>query len=155
MMRMSSSIVISVDAAEVLVGEAQALRALVKDKERRSRLADLIAGVSEGEVRTEDVDALAEMLELGLETGRIRALYGPGGEQAALRVYRKLPRGRELAASAGEVTDALGALVGRPLEQLAIAAPAPGTFVVTIAVEGRQLTLRLDGQGARIVSVGS
>ena len=41
---------------------------------------------------------LAEQLEpivsLGLQSGRIRSVYGPGGEQAALRLYRKLPGGR-------------------------------------------------------------
>ena len=35
--------------------------------------------------RSDDAEALLEsVLELGLQTGRIRALYGPGGEQAAL-----------------------------------------------------------------------
>src|SRR5439155_18755928 len=52
-----------------------------------------------------------ELLELGLQTGRLRAVYGPGGEQAALRLFRKLPRGKELEASAREVTGALASLV--------------------------------------------
>ena len=48
------------------------------------RLAALVAAVDEGEVDGEDAETLEELLELGLQSGRIRALYGPGGEQAAL-----------------------------------------------------------------------
>ena len=44
----------------------------------------------------DDADALAELLELGLATGRVRAVYGPEGEQAALALFRRLPLGREL-----------------------------------------------------------
>ena len=35
----------------------------------------------------------AKLLELGLQSGRIRALYGPASETAALGLYRRLPRG--------------------------------------------------------------
>ena len=43
---------------------------------------------------------LERVLELGLQAGRIRAVYGPGGEQAALRLFRRLPAGAELAETA-------------------------------------------------------
>ena len=36
-------------------------------------------------------DELDRLLTLALQSGRVRALYGPGGEQAALRAFRKLP----------------------------------------------------------------
>jgi len=142
------------EAAEVVLGEAQAVRAMVKDESRRARLADLMAAAQDGEVSADDADALAELLELGLQTGRIRAVYGPGGEQAALRVFRRLPRGKELGDSAREVTDALAALVGKPLEKVDVQATAPGAFLLTIAVEGLELAVRLDRQGARLASVG-
>ncbi len=91
---MSSSLELKGEAAEVVLGEAQAVLAMVSDENRRARLADLIAAVADGEVADEDADALSELLELGLQTGRVRALYGPGGEQAALKVFRRLPRGQ-------------------------------------------------------------
>ena len=84
---------------EVAPAEAQAVLAAVRDEERRARLADLLAAVDEGAVEGDDARALGELLELGLQTGRVRALYGPGGEQAALKVYRRLPGGRELGAA--------------------------------------------------------
>jgi hypothetical protein len=151
---MTSGIALSGEAAEVALGEAQAVLAMVADEERRGRLADLIAAVGEGEVAEEDAEALTELLELGLQTGRLRAIYGPGGEQAALRLFRKLPRGKELANSAREVSGALSSLVGKPLESARIEATGPGSFLVTLAVDGLDLSIRLDRQGARLTSVG-
>jgi hypothetical protein len=142
------------DAAEVALGEAQAVLALVQDDERRARLADLVAAVRDGELDEDDAQALEELIELGLTSGRIRSVYGPEGEQAALKTYRRLPRGRELAEGARGVTEALQALEGRTLERVSIQSPGPGAFVVTVAVEGLELSVRLDQSGARIHSVG-
>src|SRR5213596_3715984 len=107
---MSSAIRLPEQAQEVALAEAQAVRAFASSEEYRDRLAGLIAAIDEGEVDGEDAQTLEELLELGLQSGRIRAHYGPGGEQAALSVYRRLPRGAELAESAREVTAALQAL---------------------------------------------
>ncbi len=128
--------------------------ALVQDEERRGRLADLVAAVEDGELREDEAQALEELIELGLTTGRIRSVYGPEGEQAALKTYRRLPRGRELAEGAREVTEALEALEGKLLERVSIQSPGPGAFVVTVAVEGLELSVRLDRAGARVHSVG-
>jgi hypothetical protein len=149
-----SSVKLRGEAADVVLGEAQAVLSMVQDEERRGRLADLVAAVSDGEVAESDADALAELLELGLQTGRLRAVYGPGGEQAALQVFRRLPRGRELGDSAREVTDALAALVGKPLEDVRVQATGPAAFLVTLSVDGLELSVRLDRQGARLASVG-
>ena len=142
------------DAAEVALGEAQAVLALVHDGERRGRLADLVAAVQDGELGDDEAQALEELIELGLSSGRIRSVYGPEGEQAALKTFRRLPRGRALSDSAGEVTDALAALEGRNLEHVAVQATGPGAFLVTLGVDGLELAVRLDGTGARVHSVG-
>ncbi len=142
------------DAAEVALGEAQAVLALVQDGERRARLADLVAAVQDGELGDDEAQALEELIELGLTTGRIRSVYGPEGEQAALKTYRRLPGGRELADGARDVTQALEALEGRTLERVSVQSTGPGSFVVSVAVEGLELTVKLDRAGARIHSVG-
>jgi hypothetical protein len=142
------------DAAEVALGEAQAVLALVQDEERRGRLADLVAAVQGGELGDEDAQALEELIELGLSTGRIRSVYGPEGEQAALKTFRRLPGGRALADSAGEVTDALAALEGRELERVQVQSTGPGSYLLTLGVDGLELSVRLDRAGARVHSVG-
>ena len=150
----SAAVRLDTAAAEVALGEAQAVLALVQDTERRGRLADLVAAVQEGELGEHDAQALEEIIELGLSTGRIRGLYGPEGEQAALKTYRKLPRGKELSASTRDVTEALAALEGRTLEQVKVQAAGPGAYLLSIGVEGLELTIRLDRTGARLHSVG-
>jgi hypothetical protein len=142
------------DAAEVALGEAQAVLTMVQDAARRGRLADLIAAVQEGELGDDEAQALEELIELGLSTGRIRSVYGPEGVQAALKTFRRLPGGRALSDSAKEVSEALGALEGRVLESVKVQSAGPGAYVVSVAVEGLELSVKLDRAGARIHSVG-
>jgi hypothetical protein len=142
------------DAADVARAEAQAVLALVQDEERRGRLADLVAAVQDGELGDDEAQALEELIELGLSTGRIRSIYGPEGEQAALKTFRRLPAGRALADGAAGVSEALSSLEGRILERVQVQSTGPGSFLVTLGVEGRELAVRLDRAGARIHSVG-
>jgi hypothetical protein len=81
-------------------------------------------------------------------------VYGPEGEQAALKTYRRLPGGRALSESAVEVTAALAALEGKTLDQVRVQSRGPGSFLVTLGVEGLELSVRLDRSGARVHSVG-
>ena len=135
------------EAREVALAEAQAVLAA------GGAAAGLVAEIDEGEV-VEEVERLEQILELGLQSGRIRALYGPGGEQAALGVYRRLPRGAEAAESAREVSKALAALAGRELRSVELRAVGPGAFSLSLAAGELELDLRLDRQGARLGSVG-
>ncbi len=151
---MTSPITLAPEAQEVALAEAQAVRALASDEGYRERLAALVGAASVGEVDDEDAETLEELLELGLQSGRIRALYGPGGEQAALSVYRRLPRGAALVASAREVSTALRALEGRELGSIELKAVGPGAFMLSLAAGEVELSLRLDRQGARLSSVG-
>jgi hypothetical protein len=150
----SPAVKIDAASAEVALGEAQAVLSLVQDAERRGRLADLVAAVEDGELGDDEAQALEEIIELGLSTGRIRSVYGPEGEQAALKTYRKLPRGKELSESTRDVTGALAALEGKTLEQVKVQAAGPGAYLLSIGVEGLELTIRLDRSGARLHSVG-
>jgi hypothetical protein len=146
---------VSGEAQEVARAEAQAVLAMVADERRRGRIADVVAAVDEGVVEGDDADALAELLELGLSTGRVRALYGPGGEQAALGLFRRLPAGRELTDSARELNEALEALGGRTIERISVSAVGPGEYGVTISTEDFEIALRLGKAGARVASIGA
>jgi hypothetical protein len=152
---MTDAVRVDGQAREVALAETQAVRALASGEEYRERLAALLAAVDEGEVEGEDAAALEELLELGLQSGRIRAHYGPGGEQAALALYRRLPRGAELAESAREVTAALGALRGRELGSVELTAVGPGAFALSLAAGELEISLRFDRQGARVSSMAT
>ena len=136
-------------------GEAQAVLSMVVDEGRRSKLADVVAAVDEGVVEGGDADALAELLELGLSTGRVRALYGPGGEQAALGLFRRLPLGKEIAETTRELNEALSALEGRTIEKITVSAVGPGEYGVTVSTEDFEIALRLGKAGARVASIGA
>ena len=146
---------VSGEAAEVARAEAQAVLSMVQDETRRGRLADVVAAVDGGEVDGDDADALAELLDLGLSTGRVRALYGPDGEQATLALFRRLPLGKELTDSARELTEALGALEGRRIERVTVNAVGPGEYGVTISTEDFEVVLRLGRAGARLATIGA
>jgi hypothetical protein len=136
------------EAREVALAEVQAVHALSNE----AKYGDLVAQVDGGEV--DDVELLEAVLELGLQSGRIRALYGPGGEQAAVATVRCLPRGRERGDSARDVTSALQALTGKTLEGVSVAAVGPAAFAITIDAGGVTASVRLDRSGARLTSVG-
>src|SRR5262249_21783286 len=74
------------DEQEVARGEAQAVLAVAADPDYRNELASLVVAADEGSLDEDEERTLERVLELGLQAGRIRAVYGPGGEQAALRL---------------------------------------------------------------------
>jgi hypothetical protein len=142
------------EAQEVALAETQAVLVMARDDEYRGRLASLQAAATEGEVAGEDAETLQELLELGLQSGRLRALYSPGGERAALATYRRLPNGAAVAASARAVSEALRALAGQELRSISLESVGPGAFTLSVAAGAAELTIRLDRQGARLHSVG-
>lgn len=142
------------EAQDVALAEAQAVLGLARNEDYRARLASLRAAAADGEVAGDDAETLQELLEVGLQSGRLRALYGPGGEKAALSTYRRLPNGAAVAESAREVSDALRALAGQELRSISLEAVGPGAFTLSIAAGSAEITIRLDRQGARLHSVG-
>jgi hypothetical protein len=142
------------EAREVALAESQAVLAMVHDDATRERFAELVAEIDVGEV-SEGADLLEQVLELGLQAGRIRAYYGPGGEQATLKTLRGLPRGRARAESAREVSEALAALEGNVLERISLTPVAPGSYNLSVHAGGLELSLRVDASGARLASVAA
>jgi len=148
------TITLGAEEQEVALAELDAVRDSAHG-EYRVLLDATAAAVESGEELSEQgALELDRIISLGLQTGRIRALYGPGGEQAALRTYRRLPGGSDGAASAKAVNEALTALVGRSLDGVSIAPVGPGVFTLSLVAGGAELTVRLDRQGARLASVG-
>jgi hypothetical protein len=138
---------------EVAADEARVVLGATADEAQRERLRALVRALEDGVILPEHARLLEQIVSLGLQTGRIRAHYGPGGEQAALRLHRRLPGGIEGQRAAREVSEALAALHGRPLESITIAEVGPGAFSLAVSAGGAQLLVRLDRQGARLHSL--
>ena len=139
---------------EIARAEVGAVRDALDEGDYRDVLDDLLGALAErargrGAARGGARPAAHARTPVRARPGPLRA----GGEQAALRAFRKLPTGSELAASAAAVNDALAALDGRPIERLALTAVGPAAFTLAVGTDGAKLTIRLDRQGARVTSV--
>ena len=140
-------------AQELALAETQAVLAAAASGDYREELTELEAAIESGTLEERHALTLEPILELALQAGRIRGIYGPPGETAALRLYRKLPRGKALQESAREVSAALESLQGHTLEGATLTAVGPGSYTLSLATDEGRLSIRLDRQGARITSV--
>ena len=138
---------------EVALAETRAVLDAAVRPDRRAQLEALEVAIEEGVLDEDNAGSLEPIVELALQAGRIRAVYGPPGEQAALRLYRKLPRGVALTESVREVTDALSSLRGCRIESASLTAVGPGSFTLSLTTDEASLSVRLDRQGARLASV--
>ena len=146
-------VIVSSSEAELALAETRAVLAAAASENYRAQLRDLEGALEEGAIDTAGGGVLEPILELALQSGRIRAVYGPPGETAALRLYRKLPRGAAVQQSARDVSEALNALRGKTLRNASLTAVGPGAYTVSLATDDGSVSLRLDRQGARITSV--
>jgi hypothetical protein len=148
-----TSIRLSEAESELALAETQAVLAAAASPDYRAELAELAEAIESGSLEESHALTLEPILELALQAGRIRGIYGPPGETAALRLYRKLPRGKALQESAREVSAALDSLQGHRLEGATLTAVGPGSYTLSLATDEGRLSIRLDRQGARITSV--
>lgn len=149
-----SSVAVKTEEREVALGEVQAVLAAARDEAYRARLVAVADAVEQGQLGAPEAADLERVLELGLQAGRIRAIYGAGGEQAALRLFRRLPGGAELTESARSVTEALATLSGRPLDSFRIEAIGPGMYRLALVAGGAEVAVRLDRSGVQLASIG-
>ena len=144
---------LSATEQELLAAEVRAIARLHPDPATRERYARLAAEVESGQVGTERLEALATVLEVGLQSGRIRKVYGADGEMALGRIYQRTPRGAAAAADAVAVTEALRALQGQALDEVRVTALGPGAYSLLLDTRQCQVTIRFDRSGVRVDSV--
>src|SRR5438552_15016222 len=81
------------DERQVLLGEIDAVAQQLRNAEAREVYAELRAAVEAGEVSEGLMPPLERLLEMGLETRRIRQVHTAHGAMAALRVFERTPQG--------------------------------------------------------------
>src|SRR5947209_16884637 len=92
---------------ELLVPEIRKFSRGLLDPEARARYGNLLAAVEEGEVGDDLTGYLSIVLEISLQSGRLRKLYGADGEQALARLFQRTPAGAALSDAAKNVSEAL------------------------------------------------
>jgi hypothetical protein len=138
---------------ELLSGEITLFGAVLRDPAARARYAELREAVAEGFVPDELLGHLGNVLEIGLQSGRLRNLYGADGEAALAAVFRRTPAGAALHDAATSVTHALSSLQGQAIEGIKVSALGPGSYGLSIDTQGCSMELRLDRGGVRVQSV--
>jgi hypothetical protein len=141
------------DERQVLLAEIDALAPQLRNAEAREVYVELRAAVEASDVPEGLLPTLERLLELGLETGRIREVHSAHGEMAAVRVFQRTPKGAALKATCEEANAALESLRDQPLENLAFSVRGPGAFTLTLETEQAHLTVHIDRHGVRVRSV--
>jgi hypothetical protein len=133
----------------VLAEEAEAFTRTLKDPDARERYAGLADAAREGAVPASLIGSVEAMLELVLQTQRIRRLHGPEAEKALLELFYRTPRGAALKRTAREVNQALQTLRGQTLESLSFS-PTPGGQRLVVETGSCQVALTIEPSGVRI-----
>jgi hypothetical protein len=134
---------------DVLDQEVGPFAATLRDPAARDRYLALEQAVRIGRVPADLVKSLETMLELVLQTRRIRQRHGPEGEQALSELFFRTERGAGLRQATRDVNAALEAFRGQSLEKLTLMA-GPGRHTLVINTDRARLTLKIDAGGARI-----
>ncbi len=121
--------------------------------ERRQLYQALAQAVEDGQVPPSLLPPLEGLLDLALETGRARILYRAEGERVLTDLFRRTPKGGELARLLEEVNKALSSLEGRTLKRVQVAMRTLGHFTIALEVEGAGVTLAVRPQGVTVESI--
>ncbi len=140
---------IELDAAarEWLQEEVQALLERLQTSEGRAPYVALSSAIEAGCVPEALLSALERLLELGLQTGRIRHRYGPHAEAALLRLYHRTPAGAAITRATDEANRALASLQGHAIQAITFVPRGPGQYQLTIETDRCQVTLETDREG--------
>ena len=96
---------------------------------------------------------LERMLELGLQAGRIRAVYGRGRASCAPPLPAASRR-RWARRDRARVSAALTTLNGRSLESFRIEVVGPGMYRIALVAGGAEVARRFDRSGVQLASIG-
>jgi hypothetical protein len=141
------------DERELLLAEVAQALDQVRAPELKVAYGELLTAVDAGEVPDELLEPLQNLLEVGLESGRIRRLHTAHGEMAANRVFSRTPQGRVIRNSVEAVNEALAALNGHELVEATLTPAGPGSYTLTVVTDQGRLLIRLGRQGATLHSV--
>lgn len=138
---------------EVLLAEIEGVLAGVREPSARLRYEELAGAVAAGAVDEALLGPLESLVEMSLQTGRVRKLHGPESEQALLRLFQKTPRGLAARRSTESVNEALRGLAGQLLEGMLFTVQGPGVYRLGLSTDRIRLAVEIDPYGVSVESL--
>lgn len=138
---------------EVLLEELATIVVSLRDPAAQAPWEELAAAVDAGEVEEEQLGRLEQLLEMTLQTGRVRKIHGAEGEQALLRLFHQTPRGAAARKATEAVNRTLAGLAGQTVESLLFTSRGAGVYRLGIATDRCKLTLEIDRHGVTVESL--
>jgi len=123
------------------------------DSASRHRYEELAAAISDHRLAPEHQATVAAVLELLINSGRLRNQNGPTAEAVARGLYRRTGPGKAAAASAAALGAALAKLKDQRIEDISVSLRGPGSYALSLATTDFQLVIRIDPAGCRIESL--
>ena len=138
---------------DVIIAQIDAFLAAVADPAARAPYQAMRTAVANLEVPPEMTERLGALAEMALNSGRVRASFGPGPALALWSLYQRTPRGRAIADSLAALNGALKSLAGQPIEIVTAIARAPGAYALTIKTAQCQMVIAFEADGVRVESL--
>ncbi|HEY4575279.1 MAG TPA: hypothetical protein VIJ26_14980 [Thermoanaerobaculia bacterium] len=146
---------LSIDAVqrEILLEELATLVVSLSDPQTRTPWEELAADVDAGGVEEGELGRLEQILEMTLQTGRVRRVHGAESEQALLRLFHQTPRGAASRRATEAVNRTLATLGGQTIETMLFTTQGPGVYRLGIETSHCKLTLEIDRHGITVESL--
>ncbi|HET9210796.1 MAG TPA: hypothetical protein VFR03_10390 [Thermoanaerobaculia bacterium] len=151
----TASPVLAIDAVqrEILLEELATLVVSLRDPATRAPWEELAAAVDAGEVEESQLGRLEQILEMTLQTGRVRRVHGAESEQVLLRLFHQTPRGAASRRATEAVNRTLATLAGQTVETMLFTTQGPGVYRLGIETTHCKLTLEIDRHGITVESL--
>lgn len=138
---------------ELLLDELDAFTSSLADTETKIPYLALRRDIEAGGVSPENIPSLENLLELTLQSGRVRRRQSPQAEKRFLRLYHGTPRGSAVKRAVSETNEALAALRGQVLDTVSFTPNTPGAYRLLIDTEACRVDLEITRQGVSVKNV--
>ena len=138
---------------ELLLEELDGFTASLPDEDARIPYLALRRDIETGQVSPENVPSLENILELTLQSGRVRRRQSAVAEKRLLRLFNGTPRGAAVKQAVAETNEALASLKGQVLDTVAFAPGTPGAYRLLIDTEACRVDLEITRQGVSVKNV--
>jgi hypothetical protein len=135
---------------EFLAKELEAFAQHSSGPDSQDQLRALKEAVAQGRLPISLLEPLGPMLQLSLESGRLRNLYGPHAEMYGLRLFLRTPAGQALKSTADEVNQALAGLKGQTLGELNFTVRGPSAFDLWMDTDRCRIQIHINRAGIRV-----